>query len=202
MKIEHFIQLYLYVNKKWDETILNMQPPCKGDYNISLSVQNIDQENTKIINTDANIVSIYPASQNQNLWIQCSKCSNKMSLCLNILNQREAKDGIFLNASVFGYEGDKLDIAKLMEEPQSAVPIKKTNPQNVSNNKKEQGSAKTKLLEEGIMTTIINKFSPFNKEKKNKKTQSNMDVKGTTASKKTENIKETPPFCGKFIDDD
>jgi hypothetical protein len=111
-----FQPLYQFVHDKWKDDTKDARKFIKKGYEIPID-NNFQKSNEQFkfeANIENNRVLVHSTRKNQALWNFFSQFPHPSSLCLNILSQKDAKEGIFLNVSTIDYQGENpLDISRV-----------------------------------------------------------------------------------------
>jgi len=218
-----FQPLYQFVHDKWKDDTKDARKFIKKGYEIPID-NNFQKSNEQFkfeANIENNRVLVHSTRKNQALWNFFSQFPHPSSLCLNILSQKDAKEGIFFNVSTVDYRGENpLEISR--------VPVNYQEKSEKTQTKKAQTEKPMKPQSEvPIIKKVINRFFGSKPPKKvpqaeNRKNQSENEHKsprwggkdaGLEQPKKETQVEAgikkeqvidkdepTPPFGGRYID--
>lgn len=113
-----FQPLYQFVHDKWEDDTKEAKNFLKKEYEIPIDAHFQKSNEQFKVNSDSNKVWVHSTQKNEALWDFFSQLSHPSSLCLNILSQKNAKEGIFLNASIIDYRDE--NPLEILREPASS----------------------------------------------------------------------------------
>lgn len=120
-----FRELYRFVQTRWMDKSWNGDTITESDYTVALPECEPQLAPQIELNTNSMHVAVYSRQYNDELWAAAALPGDyPLSLCLDLARQRNAKEGLFFNASSF----DIIHNMVLLDHPTIPQPAPKPQP--------------------------------------------------------------------------